>query len=298
MALDRGELDLAANQGGILTRVQLMEAGHSRAWIEREVLAGRLVRIKNGVYRAIELRQHTDLLRAASAALPNPVVSHESAAHLLHFPLLPAVCPTVTVHSKTTHTFPGVTVRRTTDLQPDHIIRIEGLRVTSVLRTVFDLAAVLDEALLDEIIEALILAGRLNLPSLAAFAETLRRRGKPGCTALMAVIEPRQAVNATRLERLGLKVLREGGVSDPVLQYPAPWNDKERIDAAWPPARAGVEWDSKAWHSSQERMANDRRRDRQAGLAGWVVLRYTWTDVNERPQDVVNEVIRLLALRW
>jgi very-short-patch-repair endonuclease len=297
MALDRTALDLAASQGGVITRLQLLRGGRSSSWIEREVSAGRLVRIKNGVYRAIDLRQHQDLMRAAAVALPNPVVSHESAAHLLRFPALPPLRPTVTVHSKTTHTFPGLTVRRTSDLKASHIIRIEGLSVTNLPRTVFDLAAVLDESLLDEIIESLVLAGRLQLLNLAAFAETLRRRGKPGCSIIMAILERRLVANSTKLERLGLKVLRDGGVPEPVVQYPAPWNERERIDAAWPSARAGVEWDSKAWHSSKDRMANDRRRDRRASLAGWAILRYTWVDLHTNPDAVATEILRLLAIR-
>lgn len=290
-------MDIAASQGGVLTRSQLLQAGYTGTAIDREVSAGRLVRIKNGVYRALDLRRHDDLLRAALVSLPDPVVSHESAAHLLRFPVLPPLRPTVTVHSKTTHAFPGVTVRRNTDLKPSHVLRVEGLPVTNVFRTLFDLAAVLDERLLDEIVESLVIAGRVQIPELAAFAQSLRRRGKTGTTAIVTVIERRLGQDATRLERLGLEALRRGGVPEPVLQYPAPWNDGERIDAAWPPALAGVEWDSRAWHSSLERMANDRRRDRQASLAGWVILRYTWEDLTVDPDRVADEVTTLLATR-
>lgn len=297
MPLDRSLLDLATAQGGVLTRVQLLEAGHHSTAIERDVAAGRLIRIKKGIYRALDLRQHDDLLRAAVVSLPNATVSHESAAHLLRFPVLPPLRPTVTVHSKTTHTFPGVTVRRSTDLRPNHILRVDGLPVTNVLRTLFDLAAVLDERLLDAILEALLIAGRVTVPDLTAFARSLRRRGKPGATAIDIVLAGRQPQDATALERLGLDVLRRGGVPSPVLQHPAPWNDQERIDAAWPPALVGVEWDSRAWHSSVERMANDRRRDREASLAGWVILRYTWHDLTSDPERVADEVLRLLTSR-
>lgn len=297
MPLDKASLDTAASQGGVLTRAQLLEAGYAETTIDREIVAGRLVRIKNGVYRALDLRRHEDLLRAAVATLPNPVVSHESAAHLLRFPVVPALRPTVTVHAKTTHTFPGVTVRRNTDLKSEHILRLEGLPVTTVVRTLFDLAAVVDDRRLDEMIEALVIAGRLQIPDLAAFIQSLRRRGKPGTAAIAAVVDRRLGHDATQLERLGLEVLRRGQVAEPMLQYPAPWDETERIDAAWPPARTGVEWDSKAWHSSLKRMAEDRRRDRQASLAGWAILRYTWQDLTADPRRVADEVRTLLASR-
>lgn len=297
MALERHELDLATKQGGVLTRAQLLQSGRSRRWLEREVSAGRLIRIKYGVYRAIHLDGHENLLRAAVATLPRATVSHESAAHLQRFPVLPPLRPTVTVHSSTTHVFPGVTVRRNTDLQPDQIIRVSGLDATNMLRTLFDLAGVLDEKLLDQIVEALCISSRLQIPQLEMFVEKLRRRGKPGSTAMTSVIERRSGVDASELERLGLAVLRQRNVPDPVLQYPAPWDDRQRIDAAWPPCLVGVEWDSQAWHSAMERMRSDRQRDRSASLAGWVVLRYTWFDLTEEPQSVADEILRLLSAR-
>lgn len=297
MALERLELDTAVAQGGVLTRSQLLEAGRTQKWIERETAAGRLIPLKNGVYRALDLRDHTDLLRAALVTLPNAVVSHESAAHLLHFPRLPALRPTVTVHARTTHVFPGVTVRRTADLEPDHVIRVEGLKTTHTLRTCFDMAGVIDEATFDGVIEGLTMAERLVLDDLVAFSASLRRRGKPGSSAIDRLVERRAGIDASKLERLGLRVLAAGGIPSPVLQHPAPWDNRERIDAAWPDARAGVEWDSKAWHMAANRMADDRRRDRQAGLAGWVVLRYTWADLDEHPDRVVREVRQLLSAR-
>lgn len=297
MALERLELDTAVAQGGVLTRSQLLEGGRTQKWIERETSAGRLIPLKNGVYRALDLRDHTDLLRAALVTLPNAVVSHESAAHLLRFPHLPALRPTVTVHSRTTHLFPGVTVRRTTDLESDHAIRVDGLKTTHTLRTCFDLAGVLDDATFEEVVEALAMADRLVVDDLVAFAASLRRRGKPGSSAIDRLVERRAGIDASKLERLGLRVLAAGGIPSPVLQYPAPWDDRERIDAAWPNALAGVEWDSKAWHMAASRMADDRRRDRQAGLAGWTILRYTWADLNEQPDRVVREVRQLLSTR-
>lgn len=297
VSLDRSTLDLAASQGGVLTRTQLLDAGYPTTSIDREVSTGRLLRIKNGIYRALDMRRHEDLLRAAHASLPNPVVSHESAAHLLRFPILPTLRPTVSVHSKTTHVFPGVTVRRNTDLRPDHVQRVDGLSVTTLPRSLFDLAAVIEERLLDDIVEGLVIAGRVRIPELGAFVQSLRRRGKPGTASITSVIDRRLAADGTRLERLGLDVLQRGKIADPVLQFPAPWDERKRIDAAWPPARAGIEWDSRAWHAALDRMADDRRRDRQASLAGWVILRYTWHDLTDDPDAVVDEVRTLLANR-
>lgn len=299
MALSRSELNLATGQGGVVTRAQLFELGRTDGWIERELASGRLTLIKNGVYRLLEMRHHLDLLRAAIVTLPEPVVSHQSAAHLLRFPVLPAMVPTVTVAPHTTHRFPGVVVRRNSDLAPQHLIRLEGLRVTNILRTVFDLSGVLDEIELNALVDGLVAADRLNIPSLDQLAGSLRRRGKPGSVAIGATLAryTGSSMPPSALEELGLQVLRGGGIAEPILEYPAPWNPRKRIDVAWPTAQAGVEWDSASWHSSKQQLVNDRQRDRQAVLAGWVILRYTWHDLTEDPQRVQDEVRRLLSSR-
>jgi very-short-patch-repair endonuclease len=40
-------------------------------------------------------------------------------------------------------------------------------------------------------------------------------------------------------------------------------------------------------------MTADRQRDREAAAHGWVLLRFTWEDVTERPYEIV-ETVRLL----
>lgn len=300
MALDSDVIHLATRHGGMVSRAMLLESGRSRHWIDREVRAGRLRVIKPGFYRVLELDGHMDLLKAATLALPNAVVSHQSAAHLLRLPRLPALVPTLTVRARTTHEFPGVTVRRTDDLKSQHVAKVEGLRTTNVMRTLFDLAGILDEAIVDGMIEALVIEGRLQLPAFADFSRSLARKGKRGSVATASIVERRLkngGVSPTALEREGLAVIRAAGLPEPELEYPAPWNQKERIDIAWPPSRLGLEWDSKSWHAKTEDMANDRRRDREAALAGWVILRYTWDDVVHRPDRIVREVSSLLAVR-
>jgi very-short-patch-repair endonuclease len=44
-------------------------------------------------------------------------------------------------------------------------------------------------------------------------------------------------------------------------------------------------------------MAEDRRRDREAAAHGWVLLRYTWDDVTERPHEIAETVRGLLTER-
>lgn len=299
MGLSKEIVDLASRQGGYITRTQILETGLSISTIDRRVAAGELTVVSEGIYQVFASSDHTDLMRGAVLALPTPVVSHQSAAHLLEFPQLPELVPTVTVARHTTHRFPGVMVRRSEDLDKSHLTRVEGLPVTNVLRTAFDLAGSLRFDEFDSIGEALILAGRMRLRHFERLTNDLARRGKPGSRAAKEFIAIRLGGDprATALERKGRAILASAGLPSPVAQYPIPWDHNLRFDDAYPEVRLAIEWDSRAWHLQTTAMEADRRRDREAAVHGWHVIRFTWRDIADHPEQVSTTVGTLLQER-
>jgi hypothetical protein len=184
-------------------------------------------------------------------------------------------------------------VHRTTDLDTSHFTTENGLPVTTLCRTVIDLAGRLHPRHLELIIDDLVAARRLDLSDFEAMVDGIARRGKPGSQILRLLLSERTSDDAglaSRLERLGLKVLTDAGLPTPETEYPAPWNAAERIDAAYPSAKLGIEWDSKRWHTQVAAFQADRKRDRMALLEGWRVFRFTWQDVTELPYEVVDTI--------
>lgn len=299
MGIPRPVLELAAKQGGFATREQLLSAGMSASAVDRRVNEGHLVVMSPGIYQVFPTAGHIDLLRGAFLALPGPVASYQSAAFLLDFRVLPKLQPTVTVASHTTHSFPGITVRRADDLKASHLTKVGGLLVTNIARTTFDLGGVLEFGEFESIAEALILDGRLKQRHLRRITEELARKGKPGTRAAKDFLEMREGARAgsTVLERRGRKVLADGGLPDPVPQFPIPWTPGRRFDDAYPQEHIAIEWDSRAWHLQRAAMEEDRRRDRDAALHGWYVIRFTWKDVSEQPVEVADTVAQLLHER-
>jgi len=178
-------------------------------------------------------------------------------------------------------------------MEDGHFCMTNGLPTTSVPRTLCDLAAILHPLHLAAIVDDQIAARRLDLDEFAAVIDAIRRRGKPGATALGALLDERNANGAplaSRLERLGLRVIAEAGLPQPEVEFPAPWDRTQRIDAAYPEVRVGIEWDSKRWHTQVAAFDNDRRRDRLALLHGWRVFRFTWEDVHDRPHEIVGAI--------
>jgi very-short-patch-repair endonuclease len=93
-------------------------------------------------------------------------------------------------------------------------------------------------------------------------------------------------------ERLLVRILRDAGVTGWVLGHPfGPW----RIDLAFPAKKVAVEVDGWAWHVDAERFRADRRKQNALVKAGWDPLRFTWHDLNGRPDEVLAEIRATLA---
>lgn len=293
MSPDKNAIQVAISQGGVIRLDQALTCGISAESITRRLRSGQWQRIARSAYRLLDMGNPSQRVRAAVAVLPKAIASHESAAELHIVPRMATGKAIVTVHSKTTHSFPGVIIHRTRDLAESHTTVVDGLPVTTLARTIVDLAAKLHPRHLEAIVDDLVTSKRLDLEELSDLATSIARRGKPGSSVmrdLIAEFQGRDIPFASRLERLGLAVLLNAGLPRPSLEHPAPWDRTKRIDAAYPDQKVGIEWDSKAWHAQAAAFQRDRVRDRQALLQGWRVFRFTWHDVTERPHDVVAAI--------
>ena len=166
-------------------------------------------------------------------------------------------------------------------------------------RTLVDLAGVVSPRRVELALDDLVAAGRTRITDLSPTVDELCGRGRPGSTALRKIIEERAdgpALNGTRLERLGLAILRRAGLPEPELEYPIPWDPIRRFDCAWPWCCLAAEWDSRRWHTQVEAFDSDRARDREAVVHGWRLLRFTWKDLRDRPGEVADTVARALGL--
>jgi hypothetical protein len=226
------------------------------------------------------------------------VVSHESAAEIHGLSYVQRGLATVTVHSQTTHEFPGVIVHRSHDIAVDQVASIDGLRVTKVSRTIVDLAAAVSRRNLAAILDDAVAAGLVTVPAVAEVALVVGRSGKPGTKNLRTVLEERLGLGlvGTPLENKGNALLLSIDEATPRFEYPIPWRPERRFDAAYPANQLAIEWDSLRWHLQPSAFDSDRARDREAIVNGWRVLRFTWIDVTERPDEVVATVRQALAL--
>ena len=290
---------LAVDQGGVVTRDQALAHGLSRSTIHRWLESERWHREMDGVYRLVPMTSRLAKARAAVAVLPNAAVSHFSAAALHGMERVPIESVSVTVHSSTTHAYPGVSVMRCRDLDETDLVRISSLPVTSPARTVFDLAGLLTYAHIEVVADDAVAARLVDWSDIRRVVERVGRRGKRGTASVRRLLLERtgEAFQGSVLEARGRALLLAANIADFETEHTAPWDERRRLDIAFVDSRTAVEWDSRRWHLQAAAFRADRERDRAADLHGWQVLRFTWDDVERSPSDVVDTVRAVVARR-
>jgi hypothetical protein len=283
---------IAARQQGVVTREQLLAAGVTRHEIARLVRRGALIRMHRGVYR-VGHGAPSVLARYMAAVLAcgdGAVLSGRAAAHLHSLVKGPAATPEVTTTRD--RQVKGVKVRRVRTLPRGHVIRRRSIPVTSVPRTLVDLAAIMPtEELGRACHEAVVKHGTTPGQVERVLAQRPGAAGAPTLRRIMVGDEP---VTLSRLERRFLNLLRAAGLPLPVTnrRFGAHW-----VDCRWPEFRLTVELHSYRFHNSRRAWENDRQRERDARGRGDEFRRYTWADLEERPSELAGEIAALVEGR-
>lgn len=133
---------IAEGQAGYFTSRQAREAGVDRSLLSRQVRTGRLYRVHHGLYRLVHFpaAPDEDLVVAWLQTGPASVISYDSALALHHLTdALPSEIH-VTVPRAASHRRPGIRLH-TNRLAPHEITHRNGVAVTTVSRTIADVAA-------------------------------------------------------------------------------------------------------------------------------------------------------------
>jgi hypothetical protein len=169
----------------------------------------------------------------------------------------------------------------------------EAIPVTTVGRTILDLAATLDrrgiERLLDRAEHAR-LGDDLPLDALARASS-----GHRGATKLLAALDdhhPGSTLTRSELEERFLALCRGAGLPRPVA------NDHVELleaDFIFEAQRVLVETDSWQHHKTRQSFEQDRRRDAIHAAAGWRTLRFTHRQIEHDPATVARALEAALA---
>ena len=301
-ALEAALVALAVAQHGVISLPQLLDLGLTATAVHKRVATGRLHRIHHGVYSLVprELLTREGLYMAAVLACGDgAVLSHRSAARLHELRNYGYTRIEVTVPKRSARTHSGVAVHRSTTLTEADITVVENIPVTTVARTLFDLAEVVAQRQLERAFDQAEIAEALDLHAINdQLARNPTRKAAKKVRRVLAEHYIGQTPTWSENEELLLSITRPLGIPDPdtnefiVLDGGGP---AIRVDFVWRKQRIIVEADSRKWHLSRQRFEIDRERDQRLTAAGWTVIRTTWRQMKYRPHQLRPILIKLLA---
>jgi hypothetical protein len=294
---DAAIAELADRQHGVVARSQLLGLGFGRGAIARRLEAKRLHPVHRGVYAVghRRLSQQAWSIAAVLACGPGAVLSHRSAALL--WGILEGSRATVEISARRElGSRRGIRARVASIAEDERTVEA-GIPVTTVPRTLLDLAAVLQPHELNRALERAE-ALRLSDP-LPLVAVVERHRGRRGTASLRRVLDigpVRPAITKSELERRFRTFLERAGLPLPQtnvwLQVAGTWIE---VDCVWAERRLIVELDSRTYHGTSVAFERDRGRDRGLQAAGWRVVRVTERAMREGPAALGADLRALLS---
>jgi very-short-patch-repair endonuclease len=188
---------------------------------------------------------------------------------------------------------PRITLHRARRLHVDDRASVDGIPVTSIPRTLLDLAEVVSWRQLERAVEEAERSGRFDLRATERLIA--RSQGRHGLPVLLAVISGYREPPVTRseLERVFLDLCREAGLPSPAVNaFVAGFE----VDAVWYGRRLVVELDGHNSHGTRAAFERDRVRDAALQLEGYRVVRVTYRRLAAEPAEVIATVRGLLDL--
>jgi very-short-patch-repair endonuclease len=254
----------------------LLAVGVSTAMIARWCRDGRLIREHRGVYAVGHASPTPDGHRMARvlAAGPASCLTDRSAANL--HGLLPdhrTVVDVATPRGGGRNRAGFIAHRRT--LRPDEVTTVRGIPVTTVERTLLDVAA---SGRSGDLAKALERAEELRLLDLRKLrAQIERSRGQRGVARLRAAGDAQEPEDPrlirSKLEKGVLRLIKQHRLPQPKVNV---WLFEWEVDLHWPERKIVIELDG--WQSHRTKAARDRDYDRDLGLAlkGYATHRISW----------------------
>ena len=296
--------DRFSNQSGVINTQQLFELGVSPKTKERLVARGEIIRVLPGVYRSGAWPMGRDQLKVA-ACLRNPLATLAFTTAGQEWGLRRMTDPRVHVlvpHGVSPE-LDGIVVHRCRRIDPvDVVDRGNGLRVTSVARTLFDVGGIVGVGRLRSAVENALDKEIVNFEDISDAVQRLYHRRRPGSLQIRSVMNSRSDWSAAVQSDLELKVLvamDRAGIPKPDLQFVLRLADGSiiRFDFAWPEIQVALEVDHSFWHSGSGESTKDKNRDRKAAALGWLTVRMTDDDVRFDMNAAMTEISTIIDRR-
>jgi Transcriptional regulator, AbiEi antitoxin len=304
--LDQAPVDvaiaaIAAVQHTLVTVDQLRTLGLSSSTISRRVASGRLHRLYRGVYSLVPpnlLIAQGHYLAAVLACGPGAVLSHRSAAAL--HGLLPTARANVdvTVPARSAREQPGTDVHRSTTLIERDVTVVDNIPVTTVARTLLDLAEVIPRRALERAYDQADAACVFNLRALGDQLE--RNSTRPAAKVVRELLAEHyvgSTLTRSELEERVVVHCRKAGLPTPAVNELLVLPDGGvpiRVDFLFRAARVALETDGYRTHRTRRQFELDRDNDMRLTACSSKPVRTTWLQIERRTQIVIARLVQII----
>ena len=300
---DRRIAAVATGQLGVFSRAQAHDAGLSDRQLRRRVQSGTLVQTgPNGYKYASSPDTLAAELNALVRDIGEPVfVSGPTAAALHGFDGFRVRRPYHLLVPSTRHlTRTNVRLHRTDTIDPIDRCTIDGLPVTSAVRTLIELARILDGDRLTACLDSALRDGLVSEALVHRRIAALRGSGRYGLPALLRALVGDSITRGGEswLEREYLRLVHAAGLPRPDTQVVLSKNGSEmiRVDCRFPGTSVVVELLGYRFHRTRAQMSRDAERINALAADGFVVYQFTYEHVTLRGDQVVQVTRRALRL--
>ncbi len=293
---------LVAEQHGVFTLRQAREGGYNREAVRWMLHRGRWRRLSPRVLALIGApdtptqRRWSALLEAGSRS----ALSHDTAAVIRGVPGFFERIVNVTKHETRRHELVLGRLHCNARLPESHVSTVDGLRVTTIARTIFDLAGdppphfwandklleIHKQRIARALDTSLLRLGNTLEQQLTVNAE-LCRRGRPGSRIMRELLEERTGEEWTptesELEDLFVAFCAAHDIEPPLRQRNLGETRPKRVDFVYFDVGLVIELDGRSYHDSKSDADEDRWRDVELAAMGLRVMRFTWRDLVHRP---------------
>jgi hypothetical protein len=291
---------VARSQHDLVTTAQLRELGFTRSAISHRLRTGRLWRVYPGVFAVGRPGLSTEggWLAAVLACGEGAALSHFCAAALLEIweGVMPR-WPQVSVPTDSGRPGPGgIELHRAATLRTTDVIERNAIPVTSLSRTVTDLASLLGDGQLKSVLRQTERRHGMDLQQLHTYLDTFPRTSYRHARARRALESyvPGTAGTEGDPEAAFLQLCADHEIPLPETQARV---GRYRADFMWREINLVVEVDDRSSHDGYISFHDDRVRDRAMKAAGFDVLRFTRNEVMREARKVAREVITAIASR-
>jgi very-short-patch-repair endonuclease len=288
-------LELAYRQYGVVSRRQLLAMGYTVGQIKARVKAGWLLPVHRGIFSVGRYIDSPRAWRMAAVLLSGPGSALARRSGAAHWGFASDRAPIETVRDYNRYPQRAVSGMQIGDrsllvhrsrLLPDEEVTVHlGIPVTTVPRVLLDMAG---DIKLPELASFFREADRKGLIDTDSLARVLDRGpGWRGLRNLRRLADLRRADDSrtkTDMEVAFLKLCRESGIASPEVNVPLL---NFEVDCLWRRERIVVELDSYGFHHQRPVFESDRERDIVLRQNNYEVLRFTYWNLETKPQWVI-----------